>query len=207
MISCTTVEKNVIPHNHTITRLDREANNMHLSKVIWFTGLSGSGKSTLANELEKYLFQKGLKTYVLDGDNIRIGLNSDLDFTSKSRSENIRRISEVSKLFIDAGLVVISAFISPLNSDRERARRIIGPENFIEVFVDCPLEVCEERDVKGLYRKARKGLISDFTGMSAPYEKPTGADIVVDTAKLSLEQATSNLLSEIMPKISLNEKL
>ena len=207
MISCTTVEKNVIPHNHTITRLDREANNMHLSKVIWFTGLSGSGKSTLANELEKYLFQKGLKTYVLDGDNIRIGLNSDLDFTSKSRSENIRRISEVSKLFIDAGLVVISAFISPLNSDRERARRIIGPENFIEVFVDCPLEVCEERDVKGLYRKARKGLISDFTGISAPYEKPTGADIVVDTAKLSLEQATSNLLSEIMPKISLNEKL
>jgi len=201
------VQKNIVPHKHTVSKQDREAHHKHLSKVIWFTGLSGSGKSTLANELEKYLFKKGISTYILDGDNVRSGLNSDLDFSPESRSENIRRISEVSKLFMDAGLVAISAFISPLNMDRDNARKIIGQQNFIEVFVDCPLEVCEDRDVKGLYAKARKGLIPNFTGISAPFDKPKEADIVVDTSKLSLEEATSKLVLEILPKISLNEKL
>ena len=149
--------ENIIPHNHTITREDREKSSGYKSVLLWFTGLSGSGKSTLANSLEVYLHNQGVPTYILDGDNIRSGLNNDLDFSEESRTENIRRISEVSKLFVDAGVVVLTAFISPFKADRQAAKDLVGAENFVEVFVDCPLEVCEERDVKGLYAKARRG--------------------------------------------------
>ncbi len=162
--------------------------------TIWFTGLSGSGKSTLANELEKVLTLQGKHTMLLDGDNIRMGLNQDLGFDEKGRIENIRRIAEVAKLMNDAGLIVLTAFISPYESDREKAREIIGAENFIEVFVNTPLEVCEERDVKGLYKKAREGKIPNFTGISSPYEEPQNPSVVIDTSKVSLEQAVEEIL-------------
>jgi len=165
--------------------------------TIWFTGLSGSGKSTLANELEKVLTLQGKHTMLLDGDNIRMGLNQDLGFDEKGRIENIRRIAEVSKLMNDAGLIVLTAFISPYESDREKAREIIGEENFIEVYVSTPLEVCEERDVKGLYKKARDGKIPNFTGISSPYEAPRNPSIVIDTSKVSLEQAVEAVMHKI----------
>lgn len=161
--------------------------------TIWFTGLSGSGKSTLANELEKVLTLQGKHTMLLDGDNIRMGLNQDLGFDEKGRIENIRRIAEVAKLMNDAGLIVLTAFISPYESDREKAREIIGAENFIEVYVNTPLEVCEERDVKGLYKKAREGKIPNFTGISSPYEEPQNPSVVIDTSKVSLEQAVEEI--------------
>lgn len=165
--------------------------------TIWFTGLSGSGKSTLANELEKVLTLQGKHTMLLDGDNIRMGLNQDLGFDEKGRIENIRRIAEVAKLMNDAGLIVLTAFISPYESDREKAREIIGAENFIEVYVNTPLEVCEERDVKGLYKKARDGKIPNFTGISSPYEVPQNPSIVIDTSKVSLEQAIEEILHKM----------
>lgn len=161
--------------------------------TIWFTGLSGSGKSTLANELEKVLTLQGKHTMLLDGDNIRMGLNQDLGFDEKGRIENIRRIAEVAKLMNDAGLIVLTAFISPYESDREKAKEIIGAENFIEVYVNTPLEVCEERDVKGLYKKAREGKIPNFTGISSPYEEPQNPSVVIDTSKVSLEQAVEEI--------------
>lgn len=171
-------------------------------KLIWFTGLSGSGKSTLAVQLESALHAKGFKTYLLDGDNIRSGLNKDLTFTDDARIENIRRISEVSKLFLDAGVVLLSAFISPFQADREQVRNIVGPENYIEVFVDAPLEVCEQRDVKGLYKKARAGEVRNFTGISSPYERPTHPDVVIATDKVSVEEAVGVLVREIERRIS-----
>jgi len=165
----------------TITREDRERMNGHKGKVIWFTGLSGSGKSTIANALEKELHAQGKRTYVLDGDNIRQGLNKDLGFTDADRVENIRRIAEVAKLMMDAGLIVMTAFISPFKAEREMARELIGEDNFIEVFVDTPLDVCERRDPKGLYKKARSGLIPNMTGINSPYEPPTQPDMVIKT--------------------------
>jgi bifunctional enzyme CysN/CysC len=161
----------------SITRQDRERLNDHTGKVIWLTGLSGSGKSTLANALEQELHTQGKRTYLLDGDNIRQGLNKDLAFTDADRVENIRRIAEVAKLMMDAGLIVMTAFISPFRQEREMARQLIGTENFIEVFVDTPLEVCEQRDPKGLYKKARNGEIPNMTGINSPYEAPTSPDI------------------------------
>ncbi len=199
------MSENIVPHKHTVTSADRKAQYSHAPKLLWFTGLSGSGKSTLANALESYLFQKGVKTYLLDGDNIRSGLNKDLDFSLEGRQENIRRISEVSNLFVDAGLVVLSAFISPLREDRAMAKTLVGPDNFIEIFVECPLEVCEERDVKGLYAKARAGLIKDFTGISSPFETPVDPDVIVNTANNSLEMCLQELKEVIVPRIRLKE--
>lgn len=171
-------------------------------KLIWFTGLSGSGKSTLAVQLEAALHAQGFKTYLLDGDNIRSGLNKDLSFSDDARVENIRRISEVCKLFLDAGVILLSAFISPFQADREQVKNIVGEENYIEVFVDTPLEVCEQRDVKGLYKKARAGVIPNFTGISSPYEKPSNPDVVIETDKLNVEASLDVLMTAIVPRIS-----
>jgi len=173
-------------------------------KLIWFTGLSGSGKSTLAVQLEAYLHEKGFATYLLDGDNIRVGLNKDLSFTEEGRVENIRRIGEVSKLMLDAGLVVLSAFISPFKEDREQVRKIVGADNYIEVFVDTPLEVCEQRDVKGLYKRARAGEVKNFTGIDSPYEVPEYPDVVIKTAEMSVEESLALLVSNIESKINIH---
>ncbi|MEQ8906687.1 adenylyl-sulfate kinase [Ekhidna sp.] len=196
-------KENIIPHSHEITRKDRISKNGHLPKVLWFTGLSGSGKSTLASALETHFHNLGFNTYILDGDNIRSGLNSDLDFSDESRTENIRRISEVAKLFVDAGVIVLTAFISPFKSDRKTARDLIGDENFIEVHVDCPLEVCEQRDVKGLYKKARAGEIKHFTGIDSPFEEPENPDIKVDSANESLDDCLKKLIEITEPIIRL----
>lgn len=193
--------ENIIPHQHTVTLDDRIEKNGHKPKLVWFTGLSGSGKSSLANALEKQLHNRGLNTYILDGDNIRSGLNKDLDFSELSRKENIRRIAEVSKLFVDAGIVVLTAFISPFRENRKFARELVGSEHFIEVFVDCPLEVCESRDVKGLYAKARAGEIPDFTGITSPFEEPENPDIVVKTNEVSLEDSLKPLIDKVLPKL------
>lgn len=172
--------------------------------MIWFTGLSGSGKSTLAVQLEAALFAKGYKTYLLDGDNIRAGINKDLTFTDSDRIENIRRIGEVSKLMLDAGIVVLSAFISPFQSDRDQVKKIVGNENYLEVFVDTPLEVCEQRDVKGLYKKARAGEIKNFTGIDSAYEIPKNPDIIIQTHVLSVDDSLALLLSAVEKKIALS---
>ncbi|MCL7957887.1 MAG: adenylyl-sulfate kinase [marine benthic group bacterium] len=174
---------NVFWHENHVLRADREARQGHPTAVIWFTGLSGSGKSTLANELDWRLFERGVSSYVLDGDNIRHGLNGDLGFSPEARTENIRRIGEVAKLFADAGTIAITAFISPYREDRDKVRALLDrDEDFLEVFVEAPLEVCEERDPKGLYKKARSGEIPEFTGISAPYEAPLSPEIVVNTS-------------------------
>jgi len=173
--------------------------------IIWFTGLSGSGKSTLANELEKKLFEKGIRTYLLDGDNVRQGLNKDLGFSNEDRVENIRRIAEVSKLFVDAGLIVITAFISPFKCEREFARSLVDADEFIEVFVDTPLEVCEKRDPKGLYKRARSGELKEFTGISSPYEKPESAEIVLDNSNENIEENIKIVLDYL--DINLNNYL
>ena len=193
----------VIPHKHEITHEDRVRRNGYRPYLIWFTGLSGSGKSTLASALESKLFQDKFHTYILDGDNIRAGLNTDLDFTESSRKENIRRISEVSSLFLDAGIMVLTAFISPFEEDREQAKEIVGKDRFIEVFVDTPLEICEQRDVKGLYRKAREGKIPNFTGIDSPFEEPVFPDIHIKTAAQSIEQSLAALYSAVLKKIDL----
>lgn len=193
----------IIPHSHTIVLDDRVNKNGYRPKLLWFTGLSGSGKSTLASALETHFHNKAFNTYILDGDNIRSGLNKDLDFSEASRKENIRRISEVSKLFVDAGVIVLTAFISPFKEDREAAKQLVGEKNFIEIHVDCPLEVCEARDVKGLYKKARAGEIKYFTGITSPFEEPDNPDIRVNTAENSLEDCLKILIEEIEPKIRL----
>ncbi len=173
---------NVFWHDGEIKQEDRERLNGHRGVCIWFTGLSGSGKSTIAREVEKLLFERGYHAYVLDGDNIRHGLNKDLGFSPEDRAENIRRIGEVAKLFVDAGFIVMSAFISPYRKDRDGVRQLMRDGEFIEVYVKCDLEVCEARDPKGLYKKARAGIIPEFTGISAPYEEPVNPELVIDTA-------------------------
>jgi adenylylsulfate kinase len=185
---------NITWHHSDITPADREEQNGHKGCVIWFTGLSGSGKSTLAHAVENYLFEQGCRTYVLDGDNVRHGLNKDLGFSPADREENIRRIGEVSALFQDAGIIAMTAFISPYRADRDKARSIAG-ESFIEVYVKCALDICEERDPKGLYKKARAGQIPEFTGISAPYEEPDKAELVVDTGAQSLEECVGALVN------------
>ena len=197
------MSKNITRHTYEINKSDRLKNNGHQAKVIWFVGLSGSGKSTLAGNVESVLHQKGYKTYILDGDNLRFGLNSDLGFSKRDRSENIRRVAEVARLFNEAGTIVLSAFISPLESDRNQARKIIGVDNFIEVFVHCPLNVCEQRDVKGLYAKARKGLIPNFTGIDSPFEPPKQPDVIIKTKMEPLEISLKNILELIEPKLEL----
>ena len=197
------MNENLIRHTHPIGKSDRLKNNGHQAKVIWLVGLSGSGKSTLAGNIEAILHQKGYKTYLLDGDNVRLGLNNDLGFSSEDRTENLRRIAEVARLFNEAGIIVLSAFISPLESDRNQARELIGVENFIEVFINCPLHVCEKRDVKGLYAKARKGLIPNFTGIDAPFENPKQPDLTINTEAEAPEASLKKLLDFIEPKLKL----
>ena len=185
---------NIIYHKASVTRQRRNKLNNHRSIVLWFTGLSGSGKSTIAHALEEKLFQKGCRTFVLDGDNVRHGLNSNLDFSEKGRTENIRRISEVSKLMMESGLIVMTAFISPFNKDRDEARKLISNDDFIEIYCKASLETCEARDVKGLYKRARAGEIKNYTGIDSPYEKPEKPELVIDTDQQSLEESISNIL-------------
>ncbi len=189
------MERFVIPHEHEIRKEDRRLLNEHGSLVLWFTGLPSSGKSTLANEVEKRLIKSFNRTYILDGDNIRTGLNKDLGFAEEERAENIRRIGEVSKLFVDAGFIVLSAFVSPYKRDRDAVRELVEENEFVEVFVKCPVEVCEQRDVKGLYKKAREGIIKGFTGIDDPYEEPSNPEIVIDTDAQNLEESTDIIIA------------
>lgn len=172
-------------------------------RLIWFTGLSGSGKSTLAVQLEAELHALGFKTYLLDGDNIRTGLNKDLTFTDEGRIENIRRIGEVSKLMLDAGIIVLSAFISPFEADRQQVKNIVGADNYLEVYVNTPIEVCEQRDVKGLYKKARAGEVKNFTGIDSPYEEPRHPDVTILTHTMSVEESVSELMKVVVPTVKL----
>jgi len=188
---------NIIPQNLTISKKDRNRLLKNNSFVIWFTGLSGSGKSTLANETEKLLNEKGYLTYLLDGDNIRGGLNKGLTFSEEDRKENIRRIGEVAKLMVDAGVIVLTAFISPFREDRDSVRRMLEKDEFVEVYLQCPIEKCEERDVKGLYKMARNGEIKDFTGIDSPYEEPLEPEVVIETGKNSLKESTDLLIKKI----------
>jgi len=194
---------NIFKIETKVSTIDREKLLNQKSLLIWFTGLSGSGKSTLATQVEYHLYQEKFKTYLLDGDNIRFGLNKNLGFSEEDRQENIRRIGEVSKLMVDAGLIVLSSFISPFKSDRGQIRQILGEEKFIEVFVDCPLEICEQRDVKGLYQKARNGEIKNFTGIDSPYEIPENPDITVHTDKEELSESVDKVIKYINSKIYL----
>jgi adenylylsulfate kinase len=184
---------NITWHHHTISKEDREKRNGHGGAVLWFTGLSASGKSSIAQALQEVLFEHGCQAYVLDGDNIRHGLNKDLGFSPEDREENIRRIGEVAALFRDAGFIVSTAFISPYRADRDKARNLCG-DRFIEVFVDCPVDVCAVRDPKGLYQKAREGKIPEFTGVSAPYEAPVNPELLLNTAELSVEDCVRKVV-------------
>jgi len=190
---------NITWHKHLAAQ-DHEARNKHKGAVLWFTGLSGSGKSTLANAVEASLYERGFHTYVLDGDNVRHGLNKDLGFSPEDRAENIRRIGEVAHLFADAGIIAMTAFISPYSQDRQLARDLNPSGCFLEVFCECALEVCEERDPKGLYKKARAGEIKQFTGIDAPYESPEGAEIVVNTGEHTIEQSVDIVIGELEAK-------
>ncbi|MAU36443.1 MAG: adenylyl-sulfate kinase [Flavobacteriales bacterium] len=192
--------KNIHYHKHRVPRELKEKRNKHKSRVLWFTGLSGSGKSTVANATEKILHEMGLQTYILDGDNVRMGLNKDLGFSAKDRTENIRRITEVAKLFADSGTIVLTAFISPYRADRENARKIISNNDFIEVFINADLSVCENRDPKGLYKKARAGKIKGFTGIDAPYEAPENPELVIDTNKYNIEASAQIVVDYLIKK-------
>jgi adenylylsulfate kinase len=186
---------NVVWHQATVTRSRREVLNGHKGAVIWFTGLSGSGKSTLAHTVEERLHQMDCRTFVFDGDNVRHGLCGDLGFSLEDRRENIRRIGEMTKLFLDAGIIAMTAFISPYRADRERVRAIVGPGDFIEIYCDCPVEVCEQRDVKGMYKEAREGLIKNFTGISAPYEAPLKPDLRLNTGSDPLTDCADRVVA------------
>jgi adenylylsulfate kinase len=185
---------NTIWHHATVTRKRREEKNNHKSVVLWFTGLSGAGKSTLAHAVEEQLFQNGFNTFVLDGDNIRHGLCGDLTFSDADRKENIRRIGELAKLMLDAGVITLTAFISPFQAERAMVRRLMPHGDFIEIYCYCPLTICEERDVKGLYHKARKGEIKDFTGISSPYEEPENPELRIDTGSKSLADCVQEVI-------------
>jgi adenylylsulfate kinase len=185
---------NVVWHHAVINRERRQQRNGHRSSVLWFTGLSSAGKSTLAHAVEEQLFAQGVSTYVLDGDNVRHGLCGDLGFSREDRSENIRRIGEAAKLFVDAGVVVLAAFISPFRADRERVRGLLMHGDFLEIYCRCPIETCEARDVKGLYKRARSGEVKEFTGISSPYEEPLAPELVVDTAKHDLAASVAMVL-------------
>ncbi|UOQ87375.1 adenylyl-sulfate kinase [Gracilibacillus salinarum] len=192
--------KNIVWHDSAVTKQDRIKQNQHQSPVLWFTGLSGSGKSTITVALEKALFDRGIRSYRLDGDNIRHGLNNNLGFSPDDRKENIRRIGEVSKLLNDAGLFTLTAFISPYREDRDNVRELLNDGEFIEVYVKCSLESCEARDPKGLYQKARAGEIKGFTGIDAPYEEPVAPELVVDTEEKSVEEAVEDILAFLEAK-------
>ena len=192
---------NTVKHSYKTTKKQRELQHGHKSYLLWFTGLSGSGKSTLANLVEVALHKNGLSTYILDGDNIRQGINSDLSFAPEDRTENIRRIAEISKLMLDCGVLTLAAFVSPYIKDRERVKHIVGDDNFIEIFVNTPLEECERRDVKGLYKKARLGEIKNMTGISAPYEVPVCPNLEVITDGKSIEESVKIILKFINKKL------
>tara|TARA_Y100001968_G_scaffold193058_1_gene177028 strand:+ start:8118 stop:8744 length:627 start_codon:yes stop_codon:yes gene_type:complete len=189
---------NIVWHDSSVNREARSKQNGHKSAIIWFTGLSGSGKSTLANAVNFKLFKNGISTYVLDGDNIRHGLCNDLGFSNFDREENIRRISEVAKLFLDAGVVVLTAFVSPFRADRDRARDLVQKDEFIEVYCAADLKVCEERDTKGLYKKARSGEIKDFTGISSPYEKPSSPELIINTGTKDLDDCVNLVVKKLI---------
>lgn len=194
------MEKNIVRHQYKIGVVDRRKAHGHDSFLVFFTGLSGSGKSTIANALEERLFSEGIKTYVLDGDNVRSGINKDLSFSAEDRSENNRRIGEVAKLFIDAGIVVLAAFVAPFKKDRALIQDTVGAEKYVEVFVNASLEECERRDVKGLYKKARAGEIKDMTGISSPYEAPVAPD--VETTELdSIEESVNKIYNKVKEKL------
>ena len=195
------MDNNTVKHNYSVTIEERRVLNKQNSFLIWFTGLSGSGKSTLANALEYKLFQEGYKTYALDGDNIRKGINKDLNFSPEDRTENIRRIAEVANLMVDAGLIVIAAFVSPYKKDRKNIENIVGKDNFVEVFVNTSIAECEKRDVKGLYKKARAGEIKDFTGVNAPYENPDNPTIEIVTDDKTVEKSVDIIYNLIKNKI------
>jgi adenylylsulfate kinase len=187
-------ERNLVWHERALDKADYRRRNGHHSLLFWFTGLSGSGKSTLAHAVEEALFEQGVYTYLLDGDNIRHGLNRDLGFSAQDRQENVRRIGEVGKLFVDAGIVTLAAFISPFRADRDRIRGLLGPGEFVEVYVRCDLATCEARDPKGLYKKARSGQIREFTGISSPYEEPVSPELMIDTSRQRLNVSVRRVL-------------
>lgn len=201
------VSENIIHQDFKIDNSKRQLLMSQKPLLVWFTGLSGSGKSTMANLLESELHASGYKTYILDGDNVRQGLCNDLAFTEEDRIENIRRIGEVSKLFLDSGVIVLSAFVSPFAKDRKLVQDLIGKESFVEVFVDCPIDVCEQRDVKGLYKKAREGKIENFTGISSPFERPEYPNLTLKTAEIDAKILLSDLLNYIEPKIKLEKNV
>ncbi len=192
-----TISPNVVRHKAAVTRPRRETLNGHKSVNLWFTGLSGSGKSTLAHAVEERLHLQGKRTYVFDGDNVRHGLCGDLGFSMEDRRENLRRIAEMTRLFLDSGVIALTAFISPLAEDRARIREIIGPDDFIEVYCNCSLEICEQRDVKGLYKKAREGEIANYTGISSPYEPPVNPDIDLDTGRQPLMECVNIIVDAL----------
>lgn len=195
-------KNNIIPHEHAISKEDREKLNNHKGYIFWFTGLSGSGKSTIASLVESELHALRFQTFILDGDNVRTGLNSDLDFSESNRVENIRRIAHVSALMKEAGLVVLSAFVSPYKKDRDNVRKI-SQGDFSEIFINAPLDICESRDVKGLYAKARAGKISDFTGINAPFEVPKNPDLEINTHEMSIKESVEMAMDLILKKIKL----
>lgn len=195
------MKENIIPHSYQVSKEDRQQNNKHKSILLWFTGLSGSGKSTIANVVEQQLHKQGIKTYTLDGDNIRKGVNSDLTFAPEDRTENIRRIAEIANLMVDAGLVVLAAFVSPYKKDRDNIKNTVKDVNFVEIYINTSIEECERRDVKGLYKKARAGEIKNMTGISAPYEAPENPDIEIKTEEKTVEEAVNYIISQIKPKL------
>ncbi len=196
--------QNIVWHHHNVTKQERSSKKQQKSCIIWFTGLSGSGKSTIANALERKLYAMGKHTYLLDGDNIRHGINKDLGFSDEDRMENIRRIGELSKLFVDAGVIVLAAFISPFRSDRAIARALVADDEFIEIFIDTHLDVCEQRDPKGLYKKARNGEIPVFTGISSPYEAPQTPEIYISTVDQSIQESVDSIISYLQNKGYIN---
>ena len=198
--------KNVVWHHATVTRQRRNELNNHKSVVLWFTGLSGSGKSTLAHAVEEELHQIGCRTIVLDGDNMRHGLCKDLDFSDESRKENIRRIGEVAKLFIESGVITLTAFISPFKEERDKVRKLLANQDLIEIYVKCPISVCEARDVKGMYKKAKANEIKNFTGISSPYEVPESPDLIVDTDQETLDESVDKVLGVLINRGIINSE-
>lgn len=197
-------DKFIIPQVHDVNKKARNQLFKHRSPVLWFTGLSGSGKSTLANLVERKLHAKGYHTYILDGDNVRGGLNKDLTFSAEDRKENIRRIGEVAKLMVDAGIIVLTAFISPFREDRATVRNLLDENEFIEIFINCPLEICEQRDVKGLYKKARAGVIKNFTGIDSPFEEPVSPELKIDSHLQEKEESVEQIYRAIQSKLQLS---
>jgi adenylylsulfate kinase len=194
------VDKFILPHEGVIQKHDRQRLNGHRSAILWFTGLPGSGKSTLAHRLDEKLFARGIRTFVIDGDNLRAGLNRDLGFSAQDREENIRRVGEVARLFVEAGMIVMTAFISPYRKDREFVRNLVGKGEFIEVYVKCPLSVCEQRDVKGHYKMARQGVLKHFTGIDDPYEEPEHPERVIETDQMTVDEGVEHIIRYLAEK-------